>query len=201
MADTIFALSSGAVPSGVAVIRVSGPGTREIVETLAGKVPQPRKTMLAKLRDPETKDVLDEALVLYFEGPSSFTGEDVAEFQCHGGRAVVSSLLSVLSRFSNCRPAEAGEFTRRAFDRGRMDLTEVEGLADLGAFEQDLAACGAVELRSRGAQAIDHAVDALVTDFDDAFLDDEDVARFDIPVDYAFFMGVLECVAGLHTHV
>ncbi len=137
MADTIFALSSGAVPSGVAMIRVSGPGTREIVETLAGKVPQPRKTMLAKLRDPETKDVLDEALVLYFEGPSSFTGEDVAEFQCHGGRAVVSSLLSVLSRFSNCRPAEAGEFTRRAFDRGRMDLTEVEGLADLIAAETE----------------------------------------------------------------
>ncbi len=92
MADTIFALSSGAVPSGVAVIRVSGPGTREIVETLAGKVPQPRKTMLAKLRDPETKDVLDEALVLYFEGPSSFTGEDVAE-----SNAMVDAPLSQAS--------------------------------------------------------------------------------------------------------
>jgi tRNA modification GTPase len=137
MADTIFALSSGAVPSGVAVIRVSGPRTREIVECLAGRLPEPRKTMLAKLSHPQTREVLDEALVLYFEGPASFTGEDVAEFQCHGGRAVVSGLLSVLGGFEACRPAEAGEFTRRAFDRGRMDLTEVEGLADLIAAETE----------------------------------------------------------------
>ena len=181
MADTIFALSSGAVPSGVAVIRVSGPGTREIVETLAGKVPQPRKTMLAKLRDPETKDVLDEALVLYFEGPSSFTGEDVAEFQCHGGRAVVSSLLSVLSRFSNCRPAEAGEFTRRAFDRGRMDLTEVEGLADLIAAETESQRKQAVrqmggalgKLYDDWRKRLIHMRAMIEADFD--FADEEDV--------------------------
>lgn len=108
MADTIFALSSGAVPSGVAVIRVSGPRTREVVECLAGRLPEPRKAMLARLAHPQTGDVLDEALVLYFEGPGSFTGEDVAEFQCHGGRAVVSGLLSVLGGFETCRPAEAG---------------------------------------------------------------------------------------------
>lgn len=137
MADTIFALSSGAVPSGVAVIRVSGSKTREIVECLAGRVPQPRKATLARLAHPQTGEVLDEAVVLYFEGPASFTGEDVAEFQCHGGRAVVSGLLSVLGGFEDCRPAEAGEFTRRAFDRGRMDLTEVEGLADLIAAETE----------------------------------------------------------------
>ncbi|MEC9403496.1 MAG: tRNA uridine-5-carboxymethylaminomethyl(34) synthesis GTPase MnmE [Pseudomonadota bacterium] len=181
MADTIFALSSGAVPSGVAVIRVSGPGTREIVEILAGKVPQPRKTMLAKLRDPETKDILDEALVLYFEGPSSFTGEDVAEFQCHGGRAVVSSLLSVLSRFSNCRPAEAGEFTRRAFDRGRMDLTEVEGLADLIAAETESQRKQAVrqmggalgKLYDDWRKRLIHMRAMIEADFD--FADEEDV--------------------------
>jgi len=138
MADTIFALSSGAVPSGVAVIRVSGPKTREIVECLAGRLPEPRKAMLARLAHPQTGEVLDEAVVLYFEGPASFTGEDVAEFQCHGGRAVVTGLLSVLAGFETCRPAEAGEFTRRAFDRGRMDhLTEVEGLADLIAAETE----------------------------------------------------------------
>ncbi|MHA7775635.1 tRNA uridine-5-carboxymethylaminomethyl(34) synthesis GTPase MnmE [Roseibium sp. M-1] len=137
MADTIFALSSGAVPSGVAVIRVSGPKTQEIVKALAGRVPYPRKAMLAKLKHPETADLLDEAVVIFFEGPASFTGEDVAELQCHGGRAVVSGLLSVLGSFDECRPAEAGEFTRRAFDRGRMDLTEVEGLADLIAAETE----------------------------------------------------------------
>ncbi|WP_428688696.1 tRNA modification GTPase, partial [Roseibium sp.] len=137
MADTIYALSSGAVPSGVAVIRVSGPRTREIVASLGGRVPDPRKAMLSRLRHPRTGDVLDEAVVLYFQGPASFTGEDVAEFQCHGGRAVVSSLLEVLGSFEGCRPAEAGEFTRRAFDRGRMDLTEVEGLADLIAAETE----------------------------------------------------------------
>jgi len=137
MADTIFALSSGAVPSGVAVIRVSGPKTQEIVNAVTGRVPYPRKAMLAKLKDPQTLDLLDEAVVIFFEGPASFTGEDVAEFQCHGGRAVVSRLLSVLGGFDDCRPAEPGEFTRRAFDRGRMDLTEVEGLADLIAAETE----------------------------------------------------------------
>lgn len=135
MADTIFALSSGAVPSGVAVIRVSGAGTQEIVRSLCGTVPEPRVASLLKLRNPQSGDLLDEALVLFFKGPRSFTGEDVAELHCHGGRAVVSSVLSVLGQFENSRPAEAGEFTRRAFDAGRMDLTEVEGLADLIAAE------------------------------------------------------------------
>ncbi|MES0884789.1 tRNA uridine-5-carboxymethylaminomethyl(34) synthesis GTPase MnmE [Roseibium sp. SCP14] len=137
MAETIYALSSGAVPSGVAVIRVSGEKTREIVAALCGQVPSPRSALLSKLSDPQSNEILDEALVLYFEGPRSFTGEDVAEFQCHGGRAVVSRMLAVLGTFDNCRPAEPGEFTRRAFDHGRMDLTEVEGLADLIAAETE----------------------------------------------------------------
>lgn len=131
MPDTIYALSSGAVPSGVAVIRVSGEGTSKIVRSLCGRVPDNRKAQLCKLRDPASSDILDEALVLFFEGPGSFTGEDVAEFHCHGGRAVVTRLLSVLGGFAGSRPAEAGEFTRRAFEHGRMDLTEVEGLGDL----------------------------------------------------------------------
>ncbi|TYC54015.1 tRNA uridine-5-carboxymethylaminomethyl(34) synthesis GTPase MnmE [Rhodobacterales bacterium] len=181
MADTIFALSSGAVPSGVAVIRVSGPGTREIVEVLAGRVPEPRKTMLAKLRHPDTRDVLDEALVLYFEGPASFTGEDVAELQCHGGRAVVFGILSVLSGFSDCRPAEAGEFTRRAFDRGRMDLTEVEGLADLIAAETESQRKQAIRqmggalgaLYDDWRKRLIHMRAMIEADFD--FADEEDV--------------------------
>lgn len=137
MADTIFALSSGAVPSGVAVIRLSGPHVRSALERLAGNVPVARKASVRRLKDPVTGDVIDEALVLFFEGPNSFTGEDVAELQCHGGRAVVARLLDVLSGLEGLRPAEAGEFTRRAFDRGRMDLTEVEGLADLIAAETE----------------------------------------------------------------
>jgi tRNA modification GTPase len=181
MTETIFALSSGAVPSGVAVIRVSGPKTREIVEALAGRVPEPRKTMLAKLRHPETGDVLDEALMLYFQGPASFTGEDVAEFQCHGGRAVVSGLLSALSTFPQCRPAEAGEFTRRAFDRGRMDLTEVEGLADLIAAETESQRKQAVrqmggalgKLYDDWRKRLIHMRAMIEADFD--FADEEDV--------------------------
>eukprot|EP00903_Cladosiphon_okamuranus_P002410 g2408.t1 len=181
MADTIFALSSGAVPSGVAVIRVSGPRTREIVEGLAGRVPEPRKAMLAKLTHPQTCDVLDEALVLYFEGPASFTGEDVAEFQCHGGRAVVAGLLSTLGEFEACRPADAGEFTRRAFDRGRMDLTEVEGLADLIAAEtesqrrQALRQMGGAlgSLYDAWRKRLIHMRAMIEADFD--FADEEDV--------------------------
>ncbi|ASP35160.1 tRNA uridine-5-carboxymethylaminomethyl(34) synthesis GTPase MnmE [Labrenzia sp. VG12] len=181
MADTIFALSSGAVPSGVAVIRVSGPRTREIVECLCGRLPEPRKAMLSRLAHPQTGDVLDEALVLYFEGPASFTGEDVAEFQCHGGRAVVAGLLSVLSGFNDCRPAEAGEFTRRAFDRGRMDLTEVEGLADLIAAEtesqrrQALRQMGGAlgTLYENWRKRLIHMRAMIEADFD--FADEEDV--------------------------
>ncbi|ADZ68515.1 tRNA uridine-5-carboxymethylaminomethyl(34) synthesis GTPase MnmE [Polymorphum gilvum] len=137
MTDTIYALSSGPVPAGVAVIRVSGPLTVEIVRKLSGKAPTPRRIALGLLRRPDTGEAIDQAVVLFFKGPSSFTGEDVAEFQCHGGRAVVAAVLECLAAFPGTRPAEAGEFTRRAFDNGRMDLTEVEGLADLIAAETE----------------------------------------------------------------
>jgi len=136
MTDTIYALSSGAVPSGVAVIRVSGPETQAVVRSLCGDVPPVRKASVRVLRDGEGT-ALDEALVLFFEGPASFTGEDVAEFHCHGGRAVVAAVLNTLSGFQGCRPAEPGEFTRRAFEKGRLDLTEVEGLSDLIAAETE----------------------------------------------------------------
>ena len=129
--DTIFALSSGAVPSGVAVIRLSGPSVCDIVTRLAVQCPEPRKAALRYVRHPGTGELIDQALVLYFPGPQSFTGEDCAEFHCHGGRAVVQAMLSVLSDFEHCRLAEAGEFSRRAFENGKIDLTAVEGLADL----------------------------------------------------------------------
>lgn len=131
MADTIYALSSGAVPSGVAVIRISGSRAWDVVSGLCVRVPAPRTASVRALHHPQTGDMLDEALVIMFQGPSSFTGEDVAELHCHGGRAVVQSVLDALASFSGTRPADPGEFTRRAFDHGRLDLTEVEGLSDL----------------------------------------------------------------------
>lgn len=127
--DTIFALSSGVPPAGVAVIRLSGPGVRQALETLTGSIPRERYASLRQLRAGD--DLIDTALVLFFAGPASFTGEDVAEFQVHGGRAVVAALLAALSTLPGFRPAETGEFTRRAFSNQRMDLTQVEGLADL----------------------------------------------------------------------
>jgi tRNA modification GTPase len=130
-APTIFALSSGRLPAAIAVVRISGAATRAALETLIAKLPEPRRAGLRKLRHPHTKDVLDEALVLWFPGPNTETGEDMAELHLHGGRAVVAAVMDVLGAVPGVRGAEAGEFTRRAFENGRLDLTAVEGLADL----------------------------------------------------------------------
>ena len=130
IAETIYALSSGRPPAAVSVIRVSGPGAHEAGRRLAGELPAERHAALRTLRD-ENGAVLDDALVLRFAGPASSTGEDVVEFQCHGGRAVVDAVLGALERIDGLRLALPGEFTRRAFDNGRIDLTEAEGLADL----------------------------------------------------------------------
>jgi tRNA modification GTPase len=129
--DTIFALSSGRPPVAIAVIRVSGPRAGTALETLTGRVPEPRRARFARLRNGPGGDVLDEAVTLWFPGPNSETGEDVAELQVHGGRAVIAAVLAALGRIEGLRPAEPGEFTRRAFENGRLDLTAVEGLADL----------------------------------------------------------------------
>ncbi|MBO6837104.1 MAG: tRNA uridine-5-carboxymethylaminomethyl(34) synthesis GTPase MnmE [Alphaproteobacteria bacterium] len=139
MTDTIFALGSGPAPAGVAVIRVSGPAAAEAVCALAGlsALPEARRAVFRPLRHPASGEVLDHGLVLWLPGPGTFTGEDVAEFQGHGGVASINALLNALSDLEGCRQAEAGEFTRRAFANGRMDLTEVEGLADLIAAETE----------------------------------------------------------------
>ncbi|MFP5328797.1 MAG: tRNA uridine-5-carboxymethylaminomethyl(34) synthesis GTPase MnmE [Alphaproteobacteria bacterium] len=129
--DTIFALSSGHPPAAISIIRVSGPGAHEAGIALAGDLPEPRFAAVRELHDPRTGDLLDEALVLRFDGPASSTGEDVVEFHCHGGRAVVSAVLDALGSMDGLREALPGEFTRRAFENGRIDLTEAEGLADL----------------------------------------------------------------------
>jgi tRNA modification GTPase len=129
--DTIFALSSGRPPAAVAVIRISGPGARLGLTATFGRLPEPRRATFARLHDPANQEMIDEALVLWFPGPGSETGEDMAELQVHGGRAIVARVFAVLGRLPGFRLAEPGEFTRRAFENGRLDLTAVEGLADL----------------------------------------------------------------------
>jgi tRNA modification GTPase len=132
-ADTIFALSSGSPPAAVAVVRISGPGADPALHALAGKLPEPRVAVLTNLE--WRGERLDRGLVLRFPGPHSATGEDVAELHLHGGRAVVAAVLEALAAQDGLRPAEPGEFTRRAFENGRIDLAEAEGLADLLAAE------------------------------------------------------------------
>ncbi len=129
--DTIFAIASGHGRAAVCLIRISGRGSRGILEAMAGRVPEPRRAVVRTLRDPATAEPLDQALVLWMPGPQSFTGEDQAELHIHGGLATRAAVLRVLGSLDNCRPAEAGEFTRRAFLNGRMDLSQVEGLADI----------------------------------------------------------------------
>ncbi|WP_427025068.1 tRNA uridine-5-carboxymethylaminomethyl(34) synthesis GTPase MnmE [Aureimonas ureilytica] len=134
--DTILALSSGALPAGIAVVRVSGPRASAALEALAGAMPEPRRASLRRLRGSDGVEI-DRALVLFFPGPDTATGEDLAEFHLHGGRAVVAALTAALLALPGFRLAEAGEFTRRAFGNGRIDLTEAEGLADLLAAETE----------------------------------------------------------------
>src|SRR5437773_11378037 len=128
--QTIFALSSGRAPSAIAIIRVSGAQAGRVLSALAGKMPAPRVATRAALQGPDGSPI-DDAVVLWFPGPASATGEDVAEFHVHGGRAVLAALFAALSTIENVRAAEPGEFTRRAFENGKLDLTEAEGLDDL----------------------------------------------------------------------
>ncbi len=137
MAETIFALSSGMPPAGIAVVRVSGPCASIALAALSGRLPQARRAHYTRFVDPETQAPLDDGLALWFPGPGSASGEDLAELHLHGGRAVVAAVLACLARQTGLRPALAGEFTRRAFENGRIDLAQAEGLADLLAAETE----------------------------------------------------------------
>ncbi|PWC89145.1 tRNA modification GTPase MnmE [Azospirillum sp. TSH100] len=130
--DTIYALATAPGRSGVAVVRISGAEAGSALAALTGRsLPAPRRAVLTKLRDPRTGDALDDALVLRFTAPASFTGEDVVELHLHGGRAVVTGVIEALATLPGLRLAEPGEFTRRAFENGKLDLTEAEAVADL----------------------------------------------------------------------
>ena len=186
---TIFALSSGRPPAAVAVIRSSGPHAFAAAQAIAGRLPPARRPVLRALRDPVSGALIDDALVLRFDGPASATGENVVEYQCHGGRAVVDAVLAALASQPGMRLAEPGEFTRRAFANGRIDLTEAEGLADLLEAETEsqrraalLMAEGGlrkqieewrqrlVELSARAEAAIDYVDDEEETTVDGAGL-------------------------------
>ena len=136
--DTIFALSSGGARAAIAVVRVSGPAAAVALSRIGGKpLPEPRRAVLRRFREPETGEEIDQGLALWFPAPASATGEDMAEFHAHGGPSVIAALCDALAAIPSLRPAEPGEFTRRAFEAGRLDLTEAEGIADLVAAETE----------------------------------------------------------------
>ncbi|NKB43188.1 MAG: tRNA uridine-5-carboxymethylaminomethyl(34) synthesis GTPase MnmE [Alphaproteobacteria bacterium] len=155
--DTIFALATAPGRSGIAIIRISGPKTGKALDRLGVASRKPRVMARACLKDPATSETLDDGLVVWFEGPKSFTGEDLAELHVHGGRAVVEGVLAALNSIGGLRPAEPGEFTRRAFDAGKLDLTQAEALADL--IDADTRAQARQALRQMGG--------ALKTRYDD----------------------------------
>jgi tRNA modification GTPase len=131
VSETIFALASAPGRAGIAIVRVSGVDAYKSMQALTGKGIPPREAALCVLKDPASKSIIDRAVVVFFKGPHSYTGEDTAEYNIHGGKAVLDSLLAVLSKQKNHRMAEPGEFTRRAFENGKLDLTEAEAVADL----------------------------------------------------------------------
>ncbi|MFB9953356.1 tRNA uridine-5-carboxymethylaminomethyl(34) synthesis GTPase MnmE [Rhizobium puerariae] len=178
--DTIFALSSGNLPAGLAVVRLSGSRAFEVAGILAGTVPAGRQAGLRTIRS-RNGTIIDQALILGFRGPNSFTGEDCVELHLHGSRAVVSAIYGELSGFPGLRLAEAGEFSRRAFENGRLDLVEVEGLADLIAAETEMQRRLAVEqgfggqsaLYREWARRLTHARAMIEAELD--FADEDDV--------------------------
>lgn len=186
---TIFALSSGAPPAGVAVVRISGLAAGTALDRLTGKArPIPRRASLRTIIDPVSGDRLDRALLLWLPGPGSATGEDMAELHIHGGRAVTAAVLAALGRLPGLRPAEPGEFTRRAFETGRIDLNEAEALADLLAAETEAQRRNAMLLTdgalSRALEAWQDQILRLSAQLEAQldFADEEDV----VPLDPSF---------------
>lgn len=194
MTDTIFALSSGAPPAAIGVVRISGPRARDALHELAGRVPAPRRAALGRLRDRQGA-LIDEALILWLPGPGTETGEDTAELQCHGGRAVIAAVETALAALPGFRRARPGEFTRRAFLNGKIDLAEAEGLADLLEAETELQRLSAMAMAGGAFSRQVHgwreellglsaAVEAVLD-----FADEDDVAT--LPADFALKIDAL----------
>ena len=144
---TIYALSSGPGTSGIAVIRISGKEVKSVIKTLTGKsVPKPRKASLRKIKKINTSELIDEGIIIWFPGPESYTGEDMAEIQVHGSKAVIDALHFSISQIENCRLAEPGEFTKLAFQNGKINLLKAESIADLISAETEIQRQQAIKI-------------------------------------------------------
>ena len=161
---TIFALSTGPGTSGIAVIRISGEETSKIIKLLTGKaIPKPRVATLRKINKINTSELIDEGLILWFPGPESYTGEDMAEIQVHGSKAVVETLHSTLSDIENCRLAEPGEFTKLAFQNGKINLLKAESIADLISSETEIQRQQAIKIMNgKSADQFNYLRDKLL---------------------------------------
>ena len=178
---TIFALSSGPGVSGVAVIRISGPEASEVIKLLTGKkVPEPRKATLRKINNINTFELIDEGIIIWFPGPESYTGEDMAEIHVHGGKAVVLTLQNEISKIKHCRLAEPGEFTKLAFQNGKINLLKAESIADLISAETEIQRIQAVKImKGKSSEKYNELRDKLlkILSFVEAKIDfpDEDI--------------------------
>jgi tRNA modification GTPase len=144
---TIFALSSGPGVSGVAIVRISGPDASYVIESLTGReIPRPRMATLRKINNINTSELIDEGIILWFPGPESYTGEDMAEIHIHGGKAVILALQNEIAKIKNCRLAEPGEFTKLAFQNGKINLLKAESIADLISAETEIQRLQAVKI-------------------------------------------------------
>ena len=186
MTDTIFALSSGRPPAAISVIRISGPAAHHVAESMCSTLPKARTAAVREIRHPSSGELLDEALILRFDGPASATAENIVEFQCHGGRAVVDAVLAALGEIKGVREAQPGEFTRRAFENGRIDLTEAEGLADLIEAETESQRKAALALAEGGLKKQIAAWQDRVLAFSAMAERAIDYDEHDIAVDAAF---------------
>lgn len=195
LSDTIYALSSGQPPAGVAIVRISGPSAGDALAALAGRLPEPRMAAFRKLR--VDGELLDNSVILWFPGPKSATGENVAELHLHGGRAVISRALAALGAMPGLREAQPGEFTRRSFENGALDLAEAEGLGDLLMAETEGQRRAALALMGgRLSRQVGNWQDrllALAAQVEAAldFSDEDDVAP--LAVDFGAHLDALRC--------
>ena len=150
---TIYALSTGPGISGIAVIRISGENTKKVINILTGKdIPEPRVATLRRINKINTSELIDEGIILWFPGPESYTGEDMAEIQVHGSKAVIDAIHSSISTIENCRLAEPGEFTKLAFQNGKINLLKAESIADLISSETEIQRQQAIKIMNGNLQ-------------------------------------------------
>ena len=185
---TIYALSSGPGVSGVAIVRISGPEASEIIKSLTGKeIPSPRIATLRKINNINTSELIDEGIILWFPGPESYTGEDMAEIHIHGGKAVIQALLNTISKVKNCRLAEPGEFTKLAFQNGKINLLKAESIADLISAETEIQRLQAIKImKGKSSEKFNELRDKLLKilsfveakiDFPEEDLPDENIRK------------------------